>query len=499
MVEAMESEKKYEAVHRQVLADLKKAIGEENASDNEAVRASYRGGTVGVWTWPPLPDFVCRPKSVEHVQSILAIANKYKIPVTPIASGMMLPWIFPMSRGIVIDTMGMDRILEISIPNGYALVEPGVTFNQLLAELKKVGHMVPAGSFPGTVSVLGNIVAHKTPGLNVGINATHAVGVEVVLPNGEIVRTGTATFGTNYWSDYSYFTPDLKGLFSPSIGTMGVITKAAVRIYPRFEVQALPIAVFDNFNSAFDYCRTVVRGLLAYQSMAYHWKMLPYLQWAHADIPITKFMEIMQLRKGPKDMPKGYSYDYCTTHIMGYKEQVEGNIKTCVRLAKELGGQLLMQEEFASKFPGVWAEWKGAYMDHETEKIYLKGTAFGSIDTLVFVGDVDSLKRMESVMFEKLKDYNIDSITYYSRMVDQGRYAHLRFMTLSDNIDERQIDETIKMRDELMEWLRKNYPSVMLIPPAETIGTTKLMGKIKDVIDPNNIMNPYWRGKMPFG
>lgn len=483
-------------LRKKVLEELKSELG-ENATDNEAVRASYRGGFVGALPLAKLPDFVCRPKNIEDVKAVLSIANKYRIPVTPQSSGMLLLPTFPLSGGIVVDMMGMDRILEINTNGGYALIEPGVTFNQLIPELKKIGWMVPCGSYPGSISVLGNLVGHRTPGVNVGIFPSHVVGVEIVLPNGKIIRTGTATYG-DYWSDHAYFTPDLKGIFSPSIGNLGIITKAAVRIYPRGEVQALPIAVFANFDSAFEYCRRVVRSLLAYQAMVYHWRMLPFLQWATGEISIFRFMELMQFHRGPK-APKGYDYNYCTLHMMGYREQVEGNMKSCGRIATELGGKLLSEEEFSARFPGVWKEWKHAYVDHNPELVYLKGTAFGSIDTLVFLGDVDSLKKLEQPMFELLKNYNFDSVSYYTRMVDQGRYAHLRYMTLSDTVDEQQIAQTLRMRREIMEWLKKNNPGVILLPPAETTGTSYLMKEIKKIVDPNDIMNPYWKSKLPFG
>ena len=104
-----------------ILKELVAILGEDNVSENVAVRAGYRlSGRLR--PLGKMPEIVAMPKSVEHVQEIVKLANKEKLTVLPICSGTATP---KSDADILLDMMGMDKILKVDTENSYVLVEPG--------------------------------------------------------------------------------------------------------------------------------------------------------------------------------------------------------------------------------------------------------------------------------------------------------------------------------------------------------------------------------------
>ncbi len=176
------------------------------------------------------------PQSAEEVQAILRAANQHHVPLWPISCGKNHGYggAAPRMAGtVVLDLNRMNRILEVNVESGYALVEPGVSYFDLYRHVQEKGLKlwldVPDA---GWGSIVGNALERGVGYTPYGDHFMMQCGMEVVLPNGDMVRTGMGAMpGNNTWQLFKYgFGPYLDGIFSQS--NFGVVTKMGVWLMP---------------------------------------------------------------------------------------------------------------------------------------------------------------------------------------------------------------------------------------------------------------------------
>jgi glycolate oxidase len=238
---------------KRIVADLRKIVGEDYATDDPVDLLGYTrdfGGEPPHW-----PDIVVKPGSVEETSEIMRLANRNLVPVTIRGGGSSTSGgCLSAQGGIVLETLRMNRIIEIDEDCMTVTVEPGVTFGKLESELDKHSWMVgvnPEGGLPGTV--IGNI---SIPGVGFfssqyGCQGDQVLGLRVVLPTGENLYTGSRGFpneGKQFWR-YVYG-PDLSGIFIGSEGTLGIIAEATLKIYRTPEHRDFEKLSFDNLDNA---------------------------------------------------------------------------------------------------------------------------------------------------------------------------------------------------------------------------------------------------------
>ncbi|MBX5460344.1 MAG: FAD-binding oxidoreductase [Steroidobacteraceae bacterium] len=176
------------------------------------------------------------PQSTEEVQAVVRVANKYRIPLWPVSTGRNLAYgsAAPVLRGtMVLDLKRMKRILEINEELGYALVEPGVSFFDLHDALRERGDTYWISSpAPGWGSVIGNALEHGVGYTPYGVHADTICGMEVVLPDGDVVRTGMGGVqGSREWQIFKLgYGPIWDGAFTQS--NFGIVTKMGVWLMP---------------------------------------------------------------------------------------------------------------------------------------------------------------------------------------------------------------------------------------------------------------------------
>jgi 4-cresol dehydrogenase (hydroxylating) len=185
------------------------------------------------------PSAVLMPESVEQVQAILRIANEFRLPLWTSSQGRNNGYGGPAPRvegSVVLSLRRMNRVLEVNEESAYALVEPGVRFFDLYDELKARGNRLWM-SVPdlGWGSVLGNTVDHGMGYTPYGDHAASQCGLEVVLADGDVLRTGMgAMSNAKSWQVYKRGCgPSADGLFMQS--NFGVVTKLGVWLMPRPE------------------------------------------------------------------------------------------------------------------------------------------------------------------------------------------------------------------------------------------------------------------------
>ena len=217
-----------------ISSKLIKIVGEERVSANAEERFIYSRDS---GAQPPRSvDYVVMPKTTEEVRQVVLLANQEKIPVTPLGGGFTLSaLVVPNQGGMVLDMKQMDRIIEVDETNRYALIEPGVSQAALQAYLKKhhphLQHSTPEA--PPTVTVVGNalIQGHGHISPRYGINSDMVNGMEVVLPTGEVCKIGSGAIGSSWFTRGPL--PDLPGLFIGWFGTTGIVTKLAIKLFPK--------------------------------------------------------------------------------------------------------------------------------------------------------------------------------------------------------------------------------------------------------------------------
>ncbi len=193
------------------------------------------------------PDFAVWPVSTEQVSDIMKLASREGFPVVPRGAGTSLAGLaVPEQGGLVLDFGRMDRILEISIEDRLAVVQPGVIYDDLDRALSSYGFFFPPDPASGAVCTIGGNVATNAGGIKgakYGTTKDYVLALEVVLPDGRVLNTGSKCL--NSASGY-----DLTGLFVGSEGTLGTVTKITLKINPKPELISTAMATFENLEDA---------------------------------------------------------------------------------------------------------------------------------------------------------------------------------------------------------------------------------------------------------
>ncbi|HEU5198987.1 MAG TPA: FAD-linked oxidase C-terminal domain-containing protein [Ktedonobacterales bacterium] len=228
----------------QVARALRSIVGPENVlQDLEDLLAYEIDGT---WVERE-PQVVVLPKTAEEISAILRLANAERIVVTPRGSASGLSGgALASSGGIALSLTRMNRILEIDVGNAVAVVQPGVITGDLQKAVEEVGLFYPPDPSSLSVSAIGGNVAENAGGarcLKYGVTHDYVMGLQVVLPTGEIIRTG----GRMVKNVTGY---NLRALFTGAEGTLGVVTEITLRLLPRPKHALTALAVFPRLDDA---------------------------------------------------------------------------------------------------------------------------------------------------------------------------------------------------------------------------------------------------------
>ena len=234
---------------KQILEEFQKIVGSKNVDDSDVMTNAYSYNWCMEFVncmeekeqipFSPVPRAVILPSSSDEVQQIIKLCNKYNLQFKAQSTGLG-PWNQPSSENcIIIDLRRMNKIIKIDDKNLYAVVEPYVSGAQLQAETMKYGltvHMPGAGP---QVSPLASATSMNGPGFtspHTGHSARNVLGVEWVLPDGEILRLGSTGLKNNSdWYNGDGPGPSLRGIMRGWAGAksgIGVFTKVAFKLFP---------------------------------------------------------------------------------------------------------------------------------------------------------------------------------------------------------------------------------------------------------------------------
>jgi glycolate oxidase len=232
------------ASEEDVLARLREIVGAEHVLIDETRVEPYAADAVKE-KFPP--EAVLLPQTADEVAAILKLANERKFPVTARGGGVgYTGGAVPIEGGVVIGTDRMNRIREIHADDLYVVTEPGVTTYALQQAVEVEGLFYPPDPASYKTSFIGGNIAENAGGIRsakYGVTKHYVLGLEVVTPTGEIIRTGGLT-------SKNVVGFDLTGLICGSEGMLGIITEATLRLLPLPEATRTVRATFRSMTEA---------------------------------------------------------------------------------------------------------------------------------------------------------------------------------------------------------------------------------------------------------
>lgn len=225
-------------------SQLRQLFGHEVVADDEQTLAEHSGDK---WFAHESPEVVVFARSTDDVCKLLRFANENKIPVTARGAGYgYVGSCVPMRRGIALSLVQMNRVKEINFADGIVIVEPGVVTADLKRAVREDKLFYPPDPASLEHCTLGGNVATNAGGprcLKYGVTRNYVIGLEVVLANGDLLRTG----GRVHKNKTGF---DLIGLFVGSEGMLGIVTEITFKLLPLPPARATLSASFDTMSEA---------------------------------------------------------------------------------------------------------------------------------------------------------------------------------------------------------------------------------------------------------
>jgi glycolate oxidase len=416
---------------------------------------------------PRKVDYVIMPETVEEVQKVLLLANKERIPITPLGGGFTLSaLVVPNKGGIVLDMKRMDKIIEVNEINRYAVVEAGVSQATLQSYLVKnhpdLQHSTPEA--PPTVTVVGNVLiqghGHISP--RYGINSDMINGMEVILPTGEICKIGSCSVSP-YWFTRGPL-PDLPGLFIGWFGTTGIVTKLSIKLYPKPKYRDVMAFVTDDVD-------LITKAVFEANQL---------------DL-LEDFFLISQ------EKPEWMNHVFFVVIVSGhFEEELELKQKAYKKLFREFGGGGRI--EFVEDLhPALRKRFLDVPPLAALAADFRKGGGFEYTGAILPINKVPEAWRKGIEIAHK---YGM--ICSYVHQVLLGNSIMFGFNYSFNRADEEDIEKTRKALDESnrfafelggMVWKGEVGAQKLAMEKMDP-NTATLIKRVKSLLDPNGIMNP---------
>ena len=453
-------------IDKSLIGQFEKIVGKENVlTSREALRAySYDGTT----NWIREPDVVIFPTSTQEVSAVLKIANAEKIPVTPRGggtnvSGGSVPWM----GGIALVMTKMNHILKVDTVNLTATVEPGVVLQNLTLTIAKDGLFFPPDPQSFLGATLGGIISENGGGpacVKYGVTKQYILGLEVVLPSGDIISLG----GRNVKNVVGY---DLIHVFISAEGTLGVITGAELKLMRVPPAKKTTMVVYDDMTAAGESVfRVLENGVIPDK---------------------IEFLDNWVINRIEEMMPMGLPKDADAVLLFecdGIAEAVEKETEKIVEITRKYGAKDVRVAKDVDEANKYWLARRAGFA-----AVYGKAKTVFAEDVTVPRGRIpDLIKKCK----ELSKKYNV-AITVLGHAGD----GNLHPAILTDVNNKDHYDRSVKAMDEII------MGAVELggvLSGEHGIGLEKqkffnkvtdpvvinMMKGIKRLLDPNNIMNP---------
>jgi len=425
----------------------------------------------------PKPDFIVHPANSSQVSRILKVANTYKIPVTVWGGGSgSQGGAVPLYGGIVLDTKRMDTIHEIDLNSMTVNVDTGIIMQRLEWELQSQGISTMHDPASANCATVGGFIAHRGTGVlstKYGKIEDMIVNMEVVLPDGEIINTLPVP--------KTACGPDLNQLFIGSEGVYGVVTKVTLKIHKMPEVRKFRAFILKDLTT----------GLRVGQKL-----MANDLQ--PAVLRLYNETETKELIKRVLGIDK--EGVYLVYGFDGKKDMVELQLRYAKEIADNENG-----EDLGEELGEQW--WKSKIKFFFPPYMYRLPQCFGTLDTVASYSKIEGVYNAMKEVVERKYSPQARFIGHFSHWFDWGCMLYARFIIenppqdphealyLHNSIWNDGLRAAISAGGVLNEHHGIGLKLSRLMP--ELFGNSfEIFKKMKNVLDPNKIMNP---GKMGLG
>ena len=453
-------------ISKAVTKEIISIIGKENYFDSPEDKLSYSYDATPIIK--QTPHGIVKPINVEQISKLVKLANEAKFSIVARGSGSGLSGgSIPVEDSIVLLTPHWNKILEFDKENLTLLVEPGVITSNIHSFVEREGFFYPPDPGSMTISTIGGNVAENSGGLRglkYGVTKNYILGLEVVLPDGNIIFTGNKNM-----KDVAGY--NLKDQFIGSEGTLGIFTKVLLKLIPKPDYVKTLVVYFDNKINAAKSVSQIISS-----------KILPCT---------IEFMDKTTLQ---------CIESYSKLGLLTNKESM---------LLIELDGHKIVVEEDINKVKVICEQNNSSNIiiaENELEAIKLKlarRVAFSSLARIkptTILEDVSVPRSELPVMLEKIeeisKQQNImignfghagDGNLHPTILTDEKNESELKRAQIAfDSI----LNETIKIGGSITGehgtgLVKKQFLAKMVGEPA-----IETMQKIKSVLDPNGVLNP---------
>ncbi|MHA2269403.1 MAG: FAD-binding oxidoreductase [Promethearchaeota archaeon] len=483
---------------------IENIVGTKYVSNSDPICYSYSMNCD--YTLQGIPDIVVKPNTPEEISEILKVANKYGTKVIPRGGGADLTGgAKPIGDGgIVLDVTRMNKILDIDEENRIVTVEVGISWSELCEQLSRVGigyYTGSTGPASGFSATIGGGLSNNTVGgggaAMYGAVTEQCVGLEVVLPTGEIIFTGSKanTFRDKPFTRFG-LGADYSGIFLGDVGIHGVKTKASLNIYPLPEYRGYATYVIKKNE----------RGTPEERASDL------MLKWQHHRLPLHDFfyyttstvsgLTSRRIAKGLADQKVKGAILYYTT-VADTQKQLDYNIERIEKLAEEAEFERLgdtVEEGNVGKWfyeeDGKW-QW-GHSMWGGGSLFGLSGCLKSPTHLLPDYGKMyaDWVKRNFTKMIEAGGGGGADFVAFgvYPTYIDVAGGA-----AVLSSIENREIQKElwkdflitqIKTLGGIHYWMGEIIGRALVDSGALTEEYYNFMITIKKALDPNRILSP---------
>lgn len=415
-----------------------------------------------------LPDVVIQPDNKHEISELVKLANEHLIPIYPRGAATSLSGgPLPVHGGMVLDMSRLNKKLIIDTENLLAIVSPGVITGDIHKQAEAVGLFYPPDPSSSHVSTIGGNILENSSGprgLKYGTTKEYVIGLEVVTPAGDIIRTGGKTVKnvTGY---------DITRLIVGSEGTLGIITEAVLRLIPKPQARKTLLA---DFHSLYDSGKAITRILSA--------GILP---------SAMELMDNACIRAVENFRPSGLPVNaeaLIIVEVDGHPAAIAEEIAKCQELCIEAGAASVRVAENEAERQAIWQARKMV-----SPAITQMGPTKISEDATVPRSKIPEMMARLNQIRDK---YNLNLVVF----------GHAGDGNLHPNIitDKRNIEEMKRVEDAVSEIFEAAVSLGGTLSGEHGIGLLKapymemelgaaglsMMKMIKEAWDPNNILNP---------
>jgi glycolate oxidase len=455
-------------LHPDILQFLKETVGEKNVRTQIIDRISYASDAS---EFKHLPDAAACPTTTQQVAAIMEMAFRENIPITPRGAGTSVSGLtVPVKGGIVLDLIQMNKILKISPEDRLAVVQPGVVYGDLDRALKPLGFSFPPEPASGKVATLGGNVATNAGGVKgakYGTTRNYVLGLEVVLADGQVLRTGSHTLKCVSGLD-------LTRLFVGSEGVLGVITEIILRIDPRPLETSTAMATFENLSDAGRAVAAIMKS-----------GAVPSV------LEVVDRNCIRAINQNTNmELPEVAAILLAETDG-STKTETEAQMDKITRVFKENNASSVRLAQTAAEAEALWAARKSAY----PVIARLNNTVISEDTTVPISKVVDMLE----VIAELAVKYDILLVTV-GHVADGNLHPHFTYDSTDPDVSRRVTEARAELYRRAIELggtltgehgIGLGKAAFMSLEHSEV--AMGVMRKIKQALDPKNILNP---GKM---